>query len=64
MISKMPEQNTDKQDATPCVRDVKFTPKTLKQVPHVAGLDRPLRGMNKTSAKRPQPKQKEPDDAA
>jgi hypothetical protein len=36
----------------------------LKAVPNVAGLDRPLQGMGTTSAKRPQPKQKEPPDAA
>jgi hypothetical protein len=36
----------------------------LKSVPHVAGLNRPLQGMNKTTAKRPRPKQEEPPDAA
>jgi hypothetical protein len=36
----------------------------LKSVPKVYGLDRPLQGMGKTSAKRPSPKQKEPPDAA
>jgi hypothetical protein len=36
----------------------------LKGVPHVVGLNRPLQGMNKTTAKRPQRKQQEPPDAA
>jgi hypothetical protein len=36
----------------------------LKSTPKVYGADRVPRGMGTTSAKRPQPKQKEPPDAA
>jgi hypothetical protein len=36
----------------------------LKSTPTVFGINRPLQGMNKTTAKRPPPKQKEPPDAA
>jgi hypothetical protein len=37
----------------------------LKGVPYeVHGIDRPLQGMGKTTAKRPPPKQQEPPDAA
>jgi hypothetical protein len=36
----------------------------LKAVPPVVGLDRPLQGMGKTTAKRPRHKQEEPDNAA
>jgi hypothetical protein len=60
----MHEQNMDKDDFTPCVHDIKFTAKTLKETVPAAGISRPLQGMGKTTAKRPRPKQEEPPDAA
>jgi hypothetical protein len=62
MKFKMHEQNFDKGDFEPAVHDIKFNKETLKEVPPVAGLNRPLQGMERGKRRR-QPRQEPPDAA-